>query len=143
MKLQQISIFIENRSGRLAEITRLLAEKKINIRVSSLADALDIGILRLIVNDVEGALQALREQEFIVTVNEVIAIEVADEPGGLSNALDLLNQAELNIHYLYGFVVNSGERAIFIFRFDNMDKALAVLQAGGLKILSGEELYRL
>jgi hypothetical protein len=143
MKVEQISIFLENKSGRLAEVTGVLAREGINIRALSLADTADFGILRLIVNDTEKAKNVLKENGFTVGKTEVIAIVVPDRPGGLAGILDSLRGEEINVEYMYAFVQKSGEDAIIIFRFDEVDKAIGVLQGAGVKILKGEEVCAL
>ena len=141
MKVEQISIFIENKSGRLAEITRILGDAAINIRALSLADTADFGILRLIVNDVERAKAVLKEKGFTVNKTEVIAVEVPDQPGGLSSILQILDTARINVEYMYAFVERCAENAVIIFRFDEIDKAIATLKGNGINILEGERLY--
>ena len=143
MSIEQISIFLENKSGRLAEVTSVLSETRINIRALYLADTADFGILRLIVNDTETALQVLKENGFTVTKSEVVAIEVPDRPGGLSQILNTIKDEGINVEYMYAFVEKSGENAIVIFRFDELDKAVDVLRKAGVKILEGEELSAL
>jgi hypothetical protein len=141
MKVEQISIFIENKSGRLAEITRILGESGVNIRALSLADTSDFGILRLIVNDREQAKRILKENGFTVSKTEVVAVEVPDRPGGLSQILQALDKDSINVEYMYAFVERCGENAVIIFRFDETDKAIAALQNNGFAILDGERLY--
>ena len=141
MKVEQISIFIENKSGRLAEITRILEEAGINIRALSLADTSDFGILRLIVNDVEKAKSVLKEKNFTVNKTEVIAVEVPDRPGGLSTILQCLDRNDLNVEYMYAFVERCGGNAVIIFRFDDTDKAITVLTDNTFIILDGARLY--
>ncbi|KAF0218511.1 MAG: ACT domain-containing [Geobacteraceae bacterium] len=143
MKVEQISIFIENKSGRLAEVTRILGEAGVNIRALSLADTSDFGILRLIVNDREKAKQVLKEKGFTVSKTEVVAVEVPDRPGGLSQILQTLDSEAINVEYMYAFVERCGENAVIIFRFDETDKAVGVLQANGFSMLAGERLYRM
>ena len=122
MKVEQISIFIENKSGRLAEITRILGDAGINIRALSLADTSDFGILRLIVNDGAKAATVLKENGFTVNMTEVVAVEVPDRPGGLSAILQTLDRNAINVEYMYAFVERCGGNAIIIFRFDETDK---------------------
>ncbi|HUO76676.1 MAG TPA: ACT domain-containing protein [Thermodesulfovibrionales bacterium] len=143
MKVEQISIFLENKSGRLAEVTELLAKSEINIRALSLADTADFGILRLILNDSEKAKKVLKENGFTVGKTEVIAVEVPDRPGGLAGILNALQGEGINVEYMYAFVQKSGENAIIIFRFDELEKAIAALQKAGVRILKGEEVYAL
>ncbi|HPX61278.1 MAG TPA: ACT domain-containing protein [Deltaproteobacteria bacterium] len=141
MKAEQISIFIENKSGRLAEITRILGDAGINIRALSLADTSDFGILRLIVNDTEKAKQILKDKGFTVNKTEVVAVEVPDTPGGLANILQSLDTDSINVEYMYAFVERSGGNAVIIFRFDETDKAITSLTRNGFSVLRGERLY--
>lgn len=143
MKVEQISVFLENRAGRLADVTRTLAESGINIRALSLADTSDFGILRLILTDHEKAKKVLKENGFTVGRTNVVAVEVQDTPGGLHNILDILSSNQINVEYMYAFVQQSGKNAVLIFRFDRTDQAIEVLQKNNLKIIPGEELYKL
>lgn len=141
MHVEQISIFIENKFGRLAEVTRILGDTGINIRTLSLADTSDFGILRLIVNDAEKAKTVLKERGFTVSKTEVVAVEIPDRPGGLADILQVLDTDGINVEYMYAFVERCGENAVMIFRFDETAKAIATLTAKGFQILSGERLY--
>jgi hypothetical protein len=139
--VEQISIFLENKAGRLAEVTRILSEAQINIRALSLADTSDFGILRLIVNDSEKAKRELKAHGFTVGKTDVAAVEVADRPGGLHYILQILQQANVNVEYMYAFVQQSGSNAVLIFRFDNLEEALRLLKENGVKVIKGEQLY--
>ncbi len=141
MTLQQISVFLENRSGRLAEITGVLAKNSVNIRALSLADTADFGILRLIVDKPDAGLRVLKEQGFTVGVTEMVALELPDRPGGLWSILTTLEAAGLNVEYMYAFVHKSGQNAVIIFRFDEPHTAIAALQKAGIRVFSGEEIY--
>jgi len=143
MKVEQISIFLENKSGRLADVASVLAQAGINVRALSLADTTDFGILRLIVNDTEKAKKVLKDNGFTVGKTEVIAVEVADRPGGLAEILNIMKNNGINVEYMYAFVQKSGGNAIIIFRFDELEKAIETLQKGGIRILKGEEVYAL
>lgn len=143
MKVEQISIFIENKSGRLAEVARVLGEKGVNIRALSLADTSDFGILRLLVDNTDVAQATLKESGFTVNKTEVVAVEVPDDPGGLYNILQVLDQAKINVEYMYAFVERNAGNAVIIFRFDEVDKAIAALSEKGVSILTGEHLYSL
>ena len=143
MRVSQLSVFLENKSGRLADVTRALAEAKINIRALSIADTIDYGLLRLIVNDPAAAKSALTAQGFTVTLTEVLAIEIPDRPGGLAGIIDILGEAGINIEYMYAFVGTSGENAIVIFRIEKVDEAIAILQRKGVRMLTGDELHSL
>ena len=143
MNVEQISIFLENKSGRLAEVTSVLSEAGINIRALYLADTADYGILRLIVNDTEKARQVLKDKGFTVEKTRVVAIEVPDRPGGLSSILETIKDEGINVEYMYAFVEKSGENAIVIFRFDEFDKSINILRKADVRILQGEELSAL
>lgn len=141
MRVEQISVFLENKAGRLFEVTRILAEAGINIRALSLADTSDFGILRLIVNDNNRAKEVLRQQGFTVGKTEVVAVEVSDQPGGLHKILEVLFNANVNVEYMYAFVHQSGSNAVIIFRFDNLDEALKILAQNGVTVIEGKKLY--
>jgi hypothetical protein len=141
MKVEQISIFLENKPGALENVTRLLKDANINIRTLSLADTSDFGILRLIVNDVPKALKMLNDNGLRVSRTTVVAVEVPDRPGGLHSILEVLAKHSINVEYLYAFVEKSGENAVIIFRFDLPDNAIDVLLENGFIVLPGEKLY--
>ena len=143
MKVEQISIFIENKSGRLAEVAQTLGEVDVNIRALSLADTSDFGILRLIVDKTDVAKTTLKEKGFTVSKTEVVAVEVPDQPSGLYGILTVLDKAGVNVEYMYAFVERCGGNAVIIFRFDNVEEAIRVLTANGQKILKGDCLYGL
>ena len=143
MKVEQISVFLENKSGRLAEVMRVLGSAGINIRALSIADTSDFGILRIIVNDKDAALKALKEKDFTVSKTEVVAVEVPDKPGGLAHILDLLDKQGVNVEYMYAFIERSSDNAVIIFRFDENDKAIKALSGSGIAILDGSKVYNL
>jgi hypothetical protein len=143
MKVEQISIFLENKSGRLAEVTKILGDGGVNIRALSLADTSDFGILRLIVNNTEKAKEILKKHNFTVGKTEVIAVEVSDRPGGLAYILDVLRKKDINVEYMYAFVERSGKDAVIIFRFDDIDRAITVLTDNKIVVLPGEKVYSL
>jgi hypothetical protein len=141
MNVQQISIFLENQPGRLAEVTRIFEEGRINIRALALADTSEFGILRLIVNDIETAQRLLKDHGYTVGVTEVVAVEVEDRPGGLHRILNILCRENINVEYMYAFVRQSGQNAVLIFRFDDVPAACAVLQRDGVRVIDGKDLY--
>lgn len=143
MKVKQLSIFLENQSGRLAEVMGALGDESINIRALSLADTSGFGILRLIVNDIAKAREALQGRGFTVSETDVIAVEIPDRPGGLAGILKILGGKGINIEYMYAFVEKSSEDAVVIFRIENVDAAIEALQAEGVNILSAQEVYAL
>jgi len=142
VKVEQISIFLENKSGRLAEVTEILARNGINIRALSLADTADFGIFRLIVNDQEKAKTVLKEQGFTIAANEVVAVVLPDRPGGLASILALLQGKTINVEYMYAFVQKSEGNAVLIFRFDEIEQAIEVLHEAGVRVLNKEEVQQ-
>ncbi|MBQ3032827.1 MAG: amino acid-binding protein [Deferribacterales bacterium] len=141
MKIRQISVFIENKSGRLSDVIEFLGDNGINIRALSLADTSDFGILRLIVNEPEKAYTLLREKEFTVGATDVIAVAVPDNPGGLASVLKLLKDNDVSVEYMYAYVEHSSEYAVMIFRFEDTNSTLELLKKSGVKLLGGDEIY--
>jgi len=140
--IKQISIFLENKHGRLANVTRILGENKIDIRALSLADTTDFGVLRLIVNYPDRARQVLVDNGFMVSINDVIAIEVEDKPGGLAKTLDILDKKGISIEYMYAFVNSKPNTAMVIFRVEEPEKAIVALKSEDVKIKSPDEVYK-
>ena len=143
MRVRQISVFMENRAGRLSELLTQLGEANINIRALSLADTSDFGILRLIVNDVDTAIKTLKHEGHTVSVTDVVAVEVPDQPGGLAGILQILGNAGMNVEYMYAFVEKATDKAVVIFRFDELDGAIKTLQDNGVSVLSAETIATL
>lgn len=143
MKVKQLSVFMENRAGRLAEVVRLLGEAGVNIRALSLADTSDFGILRLIVNNVDKAVKALRDSGHTVSLTDVVAVEVPDRPGGLASVLDPLSASGVNVEYMYAFVEKATDKAVVIFRFEDAEAALKALAKAGISVLPAETVYTL
>lgn len=148
MKVKQLSIFLENKSGRLSEVTSALGKAGINIRALSLADTSEFGILRLIVNDIAKARQLLHEMEFTLGETDVLAVEIPDRPGGLAGVLETLAKNNINVEYMYAFVTkapceNEKPAAIVVFRFEDIDGAIDALQGAGIHLLGAKELYNL
>lgn len=141
MTVQQISIFIENRSGRLAEATSALGEAGVNIRALSLAETSDFGILRMIVDRTDLAKEVLAKEGFTVDKTEVVAVQVPDRPMGLGNILRILDAEKIAVEYLYAFTERCGDHAVIIFRFNDCTQAIATLGAQGIKVLSAEAVY--
>jgi hypothetical protein len=141
MKVEQISVFLENKPGTLEDATRVLKEADINIRTLSVAETVDFGILRLIVNDVERANKALKDNGFRVSKTPVVAVEVPDKPGGLHSIMEIVSKQGINVEYLYAFVEKSGQNAVIIFRFDNPEKAIDVLLENNFTVIPGDKLY--
>ncbi len=141
MKVEQITIFLENKPGGLEKVTKILKDAPINIRTLAVADTSDFGIVRLIVDNVELATKVLKESGFTVSRTTVVAVEVPDRPGGLHSILEVLAKENINIAYMYAFVEKSGENAVMLFRFDQQDAAIEVLLKNGITVLPGEKLY--
>lgn len=143
MKLKQISIFLENKKGRLWKALTILKNSGINIRALSIADTSEFGILRLIVPDPESAKSALEEENFVVKINDVIAVEVNDEPGGLEKILEILNKADINVEYIYAFVEKKGKKAIVVLRTEDINAGIDALKKSGVTILTSKEVYEI
>jgi len=138
--VKQISIFLENKSGRLAAVTRVLGANNIDISALSIADTTDFGILRLIVNDPDRAVNILEEHGFTVSSTDVIAISVPDKPGGLACALNILEKESIGIEYIYAFVGKRTDEALVILRVDNPEKAAVALKSNNIKVLTSEDV---
>jgi hypothetical protein len=141
MKVEQISVFLENKPGTLQQATRVLMDANINIRTLSVAETADFGILRLIVNDVEKANTVLKDSGFQVSKTPVVAVEVPDKPGGLHSVMEAVSREGVNVEYVYAFVEKSGENAVIIFRFDNPEKAIEILTKKNFTVVPGKKLY--
>ena len=141
MKLQQLSLFLENRPGQLREPCEALAAAGIDLLTMSLADTAQFGILRFIVRDPERARQVLEQAGMVVRVTEVVPVEVENRPGGLAEVLARIEEAGLGVEYMYDFgAASRGGKAAIIFRFEDPDKALSALEAAGIRVLAMEEL---
>jgi len=142
MKIHQLSLFLENKPSQLTEPCRLLAGAGIDIRTLTLADTEKFGILRLIVSNWEKASHLLQEAGYVVNVTEVVAVEVPDRPGGLAHLLEVFENTDTNIEYMYAFTFGRGDTAVLIFRFDNPDAAIERLRAAGVNVVGSSEVYR-
>lgn len=143
MPVNQISIFVPNKAGWLSKVSRLLGDHGVNIRALSIADTTDFGILRLIVSHPEKAGSALREAGMTAAITEVVAVAVEDRPGGLAAALLALEGRSIGIEYLYGFVQKEGDRALVVLRVTDVAAAEEALAQAGVRVLGGDEVYRL
>ena len=142
MQIQQLSVFIENKPGRMAEVTEVLAEANIDIRAISVADTRDFGILRVIVDKPKEAVEALKAHGMTVTLTKVIAVGIDDKPGAFSKAVRLLSNEGFDVEYMYAFISRDKGKAFVIIRLDNGQKA-AALHANGFEILSPEAIYKM
>lgn len=140
---KQISVFLENKAGRLSHVTKVMGEAGINIRALSIADTSDFGILRIIVSDPDKAYKILKEAGFTVSETEVIAVQVPDSPGGLATVLEQMSEANLNIEYLYAFLGTSENDALVIFKVEDFVKARDAFIEKGIKFLDEKQLYQL
>ena len=143
MAVKQISIFVENKEGRIKKAIDTLAKQNINIRALSIADTTKYGILRLIVSDNKKAINALEEGGFIVKENEVIILAVPDEPNGLNSTLAVFDEKGINLEYLYAFVSSKTDEAIVVMRLENMEKAIEALNNSNVKILDEKDIKEL
>jgi hypothetical protein len=143
VKVRQVSVFLENKSGRLYEACKCMADAQVNIRALSIAETADYGVLRLIVNDPDKAMRVMSENEFTVSETEVIAVVVPDDPGGLAGVLAPLYEANVNIEYIYCFVEKSGKSAIVVFRVEQLDQAIKALQVSGYTVMREDDVYRI
>ena len=143
MAVRQISVFLENKIGRLAEITQILGNKEINIRALAIADTTEFGILRMIVDRPQKAYEALEERGFTVSQTEVVVVEVEDKPGGLAQVMAILGKEGINVEYLYAFVAPKGRGALVVLKIEEKKATVDLLQEKKVKNLSAEEISRL
>lgn len=143
MAVKQISIFVENKEGRIKKAIDTLAKENINIRALSIADTAKYGILRLIVSDNAKAIEALEKNNFVVKENEVIILAIPDEPNGLNSTLAIFDEKNINLEYLYAFVSSKTDEAIVVMRLENMKKAIEALKDSNIKILDNKDIKEL
>ncbi|MCP4133969.1 MAG: ACT domain-containing protein [bacterium] len=142
MNITQLSVFVENKPGHLQNVLKILSEKNINIMTLTIAETSDFGILRMIVNDPEGGAAALKEQHITCSTTDVLALEIDDTPGALYKAVDAFskikgkNNDDLNIEYMYAFREMRGDKAVMIFKFDDIESAKEALKKEGYNIVS-------
>ena len=141
--IKQISIFVENKPGRLKAMTNILKENNIDIRALSIADTKDFGILRLIVNDPDKTCEVLKNAECTVTITEVLAVGLEDKPGGLSVVMDTLFENSISVKYMYAFFSKLEGQASVILRVNDNKKAADVLKSANIKLLTSEEIYNM
>jgi hypothetical protein len=139
--IKQISVFLENKSGRLVRVAQVLGDAKINIRGLSIADTSDFGILRIIVDQPDKAIVELKDKGIMATVTEVIAMEVPDNPGGLATILSYMQDAGINIEYIYSFIEKPTNNALIMMRVEKIPDAIAVLEKHNIPIVGGERIY--
>ncbi|MEA4900307.1 ACT domain-containing protein [Desulfitobacterium sp.] len=142
MLIEQISVFLENKSGRLADVAKILEDQKINIRALTIADTTDFGILRLIVDQPKKAEKILLESGFTVRTTDVIAVEISDEPGGIVIPLKILQEANVDIEYMYAFASKSNDKAFVILKVGDYERVIEALIRQNIKILNSQEVYQ-
>lgn len=138
--IRQISVFVENKKGRLAEITNVLKESEVDIRAVSISDTKEFGILRLIVNDPDKAEKALKEAGFTVTITKVIVIALEDNPGGLNSALNVFVDADISVDYMYAYISHTTRKAHVIMKVNDNEKAIQVLKENGFELSTDDEI---
>ena len=142
MKVKQLSLFLENKPGSLSGPVKLLAKAKLNILTLCIADTRQFGILRFVVRDWEKAKQVLEKDGFVVKDSDLVAIEVADEPGGLADILETVERVQINLEYMYGFTLRKEGKGVLAFRFDDPDRAIAALQKKGINPVRSVDLFK-
>lgn len=143
MEIKQISLFIENKKGRLKKAMSIIGENDINIRALSLADSSKFGVLRMIVDDPEKAQKVLEANNLIVQMTDVIAVEVDDTPGGLEKSLEIIYDNDINLEYVYAFVEKKTDKALVVMKVDDLEFAKSALIENGISILDCEDISRL
>ncbi len=141
MQIKQLSIFIENKKGTLAGLTGTLMKNSLDIRAIAVFDTNEFGIVRLVVDDPEKALDVLKKDGFIAKVSKVIAVEPEDKPGSLNEIFRILGENDINIEYIYSFVMRKREMPFIVFKVDDQEKAVSVLVDGGINVVNKEEVY--
>lgn len=141
--IEQISIFVENKPGRMAGVAKALGDAGVNIRALTIAEAGDFGVVRMVVDDTERGYTALREKGFMVSETDVLAVEITDVPGGLYEIVNSLGMNNINVEYAYAFVTAKAERAMLILRVDDLKRAAEVLNEAGVRVATREEIQRI
>jgi len=143
MKVKQLSVFVENKPGRLASLAGTLGDAGINIMAMTMAETKEYGVVRMIVADYEAGMKALKNEGFTVKTTDILAIEVDDRPGALAKVLDSFVEHDLNVEYMYAFVAKKAGAAILVFRFEDTDRAIKALKDTHVKVLTNEEVIAL
>ncbi len=143
MAIKQLTIFVENKQGALVEITDLLAKNNVNLRALSIADTQDFGLLRLIVNDNDTAIKTLSDHGYLIKTTEVVGVKIGDAPGKLSKALNVLDNEEINIEYLYAFMARTEKHAYVVVRVADNAAAEAALESAGFHMITDADIAKL
>jgi hypothetical protein len=141
--IKQISLFVENKPGRMAKVSKTLSDAGVNIRALTVAEAGDFGVIRMVVDDPEQGYKVLHDNGFTVSETEVLAVEMRDIPGGLYEIVNTLGGSDVNVDYAYAFVTTKAERAMLIIRVDNLEKARRVLTDAGIKLTTKDEIQKI
>lgn len=142
MKITQISLFLENRPARIKDVCHALGDAGINILGLTVAETEQFGVLRLIADEPERAVEALKAHNFVAALTDVVVVGVQDKPGGLAHVLDVIGGADINIEYMHAFLDRTDDLAYMIFRFDNPEEAVKVLMAAGIPILTKDKMRK-
>lgn len=140
MKITQISVFLENRKGRLYDVCSLFGREGINIRALTIAETETFGVLRAVVDKPGLAFEVLKENSFTANITEVVAVEIPDEPGGLGNVLKVLSDNDVNVEYMYGFVEKFSDKALLVFRFEDVEKAVKILNEKSIPVVTEADI---
>ncbi len=143
MSLKQLTIFVENKKGALVNVTKVLADNNVNLRALSIADTQDFGILRLIVNDNDTATKALQDAGYMISTTDVVGVKIGDQPGKLSKALEVLQDADINMEYLYAFMARTEKHAYVVLRVADNDAAEKALEAAGFHMITDADVDKL
>jgi len=141
--IKQISLFVENKPGRMARVSKTLSDAGVNIRAMTIAEAGDFGVIRMVVDDPQEGYQVLHEKGFTVSETDVLAVEMKDIPGGLYEIVNTLGENDINVDYAYAFVTTKAERAMLIIRVDDLEKAKTVLTGAGIKLATKDEIQKI
>lgn len=141
MQVKQISVFVENKQGRMAHITNILSENNIDIRAISVADTTEFGILRLIVSDPQKACDALKAAGCTVSITNVLAVQIDDQPGGLAKIMSVLSEHTINVEYIYAFITQIKQHACVILKTSEPERTATLLKEQNIKLLTGEEIF--
>lgn len=143
MAIKQLTVFVQNRKGTIVAVTDILAKNNINMRALSIAETEDFGILRLIVNDEAAAETVLQEQGYLIKTVDVVGVKIGDEPGKLTDALDVLDKAGINVEYLYAFMARTEKHAYVVLRVENNESAEKALTDAGFKLITKADICKL
>jgi len=143
MKITQISIFLENKRGRLFQVCSLLGQNNINIRALTIAESEGFGVLRVVVDKPQEAMKLLKSNDIVASLTDIVAVEVDDQPGGLANILRIFSENDINVEYMYGFVEKFSDKPLMVFRVENPDRGTALLIQNNIKIIREDDLRNL